>query len=95
MNLICRIEWTEDNLKEMFGHLFGQEPTEEEIADCLSEIDTEGMTETCIAVGNNIISCGIRRAVARREHENAGCKASRCYFMTSKDEIPVEEEKNE
>ena len=32
---------------------------------------TEGMKETCIEVGDNIISCGIRRAMARRENENA------------------------
>lgn len=71
MNVVCRIEWTDDEIKETFEHLYGQKPTDGELSDCLDEIDTEGMKETCIEVGDNIISCGIRRAMARRKNENA------------------------
>ena len=46
MNVVCRIEWTDDEIKETFEHLYGQKPTDGELSDCLDEIDTEGMKET-------------------------------------------------
>ncbi len=54
--VLCTIKWTVADVKKSLTEEFNREPTEEEIQECIDEIDWDLIEEQSISTGWTIIN---------------------------------------